>query len=321
MAQTFTREELSAAGEPSPELLECLKTSPKPPTFDQYPDITVMRKKRFEHLEALRPQYPIEGAIPDIVVEKDVYVPYPALADAKIQVRVYSPKQVEEQARLPVVLLFHEGGFMVGDISDEEHSARLFASSFDSIVLNVEYLLAPEHKFPDGVLSCYHILEKLCSDPSTFHAQADPIKGVVVGGSSAGGNIAAVLCHHARQNKLSPPVTGQWLSVPIIMQDDIVPEKYKHMWHSRDSHVDPVLDAGEGGVIFKAMFAGIGIDTTDTPLVSALLRLSRQLSSTIPLPIADSPICGPRIDLWSPTVLVLIYSVISFRPSLQSCTP
>jgi acetyl esterase/lipase len=276
MAQKFTREELSVAGQRSPLLTEYLKTSPKPPTFDQYPDITEMRQKRFEHLEALRPQYPVDGAIPDLVVEKDVYIPYPALADVEIQVRVYSPKEVSTQDCLPVILLFHEGGFMVGDISDEEHNARLFVSSFDCIVLNVEYLLAPEHKFPNGILSCYHILEKLSSSPSTFHPQADPSKGIIVGGSSAGGNLAAVLCHHSRQNKLSPPVTGQWLSVPIIVQDETLPEKYKDMWHSRESHVDPVLDAGEDQVLFKALFAVLGVETMDGPLVSIALYLSRR---------------------------------------------
>ena len=142
MNRLYSPEELDAFGEPAPALVEHMRTRPKPPAFTQPMDINAMRKVRAAHLETRRPLYPIKGPIPDTVAEKDVYIPYPPL-DTQIQVRVYSPTRTSENQPLPVVVLFHEGGFMVGDISDEEHNARLFASTFDCVVLNVEYLLGP----------------------------------------------------------------------------------------------------------------------------------------------------------------------------------
>lgn len=271
-ARDYTEEELSALGTPSTLLTEHMKAHPGPSKFGSdapSTDINSIRANRIAHLETRRPQYPISGPIPDIVSEKDVFVDYPA-ANSKIQVRVYSathPSDSVKYSGAPVILLMHEGGFMLGDISDEEHNARLFVSSFDCVVLNIEYMLAPENPFPVGVKSCYHILETLCSSPKTFHPLANPSLGVIVGGSSAGGNIAAVLAHHARQNKLTPPVTGAWLGVPFIAPPQLVPEKYRSLFNSHSLHVDPVLDGGEDDATLKELYAAIQISDFNDPLV------------------------------------------------------
>ena len=68
--------------------------------------------------------------------------------------------------------------------------------------------LAPEHPFPTGVNDCYDALLWATSNASTLNA--DPKQGLIVGGASAGGNITAVLALLSRDNKLSPPITGQY---------------------------------------------------------------------------------------------------------------
>lgn len=73
---------------------------------------------------------------------------------------------------------------------------------------------------------------------------ADPSKGFVVGGTSAGGNISAVLSILARDEKLSPPLTGQYLSIPaVVPSKKYVPEKYQHMYLSmeQNAHGVPIL--------------------------------------------------------------------------------
>ena len=60
----------------------------------------------------------------------------------------------------------------------------------------------------------------------------DPSRGFIVGGTSAGGNIAAVLSHLARDHDLVPSLTGIWLSIPPILADDVVPNQFKHKYLS-----------------------------------------------------------------------------------------
>jgi acetyl esterase/lipase len=66
--------------------------------------------------------------------------------------------------------------------------------------------------------------------------KATPSEGFVVGGSSAGGNLAAVVTHLARNEKLSPPLTGQFLSAPLLLPPKVVPEKYKSQYISYEQN-------------------------------------------------------------------------------------
>lgn len=65
---------------------------------------------------------------------------------------------------------------------------------------------------------------------------ADPSAGFVVGGTSAGGNISAVLAHVARDENLSPPLTGQYLAIPAVLPQAKIPEKYKQYMHSYEQN-------------------------------------------------------------------------------------
>jgi len=67
---------------------------------------------------------------------------------------------------------------------------------------------------------------------------ADPSAGFVVGGVSAGGNVAAVLAHLARDDKLSPPLTGQILIIPTVLDVEVVPQKYQAEYLSQEQNKD-----------------------------------------------------------------------------------
>jgi acetyl esterase/lipase len=78
---------------------------------------------------------------------------------------------------------------------------------------------------------------------------ADPKQGFIVGGSSAGGNISAVMALLARDTKLSPPLTGAWLYVPATIHDASMPEKYRSIHTSYEQNGDaPML--GKREVVF-----------------------------------------------------------------------
>ena len=79
---------------------------------------------------------------------------------------------------------------------------------------------------------------------------ATPTQGLIVGGSSAGGNIAAVLALLSRDEGLEPPITGQFLCVPALLPDTNVPAQVAHLYESRfTSTNDPVLKGLQPGMI------------------------------------------------------------------------
>jgi acetyl esterase/lipase len=61
---------------------------------------------------------------------------------------------------------------------------------------------------------------------------ADPTKGFIIGGTSAGGNITAVVSLLARDDKLSPPITGTLLMIPFYVADTHVPDSWKADYQS-----------------------------------------------------------------------------------------
>jgi acetyl esterase/lipase len=72
---------------------------------------------------------------------------------------------------------------------------------------------------------------------------ADLAKGFIVGGTSAGANLAAVVCHQAADTGLSPPITGQFLAFANLLHYDAVPEKYKPHFNSWEEFKDArILD-------------------------------------------------------------------------------
>jgi acetyl esterase/lipase len=80
--------------------------------------------------------------------------------------------------------------------------------------------------------------------------EADLTKGFIVAGTSAGGNLASVVAHEAVDAKLSPPITGQFLSVPVLVHPSAVPEKYKPHYHSWEQNKDAMILNQDGMLWF-----------------------------------------------------------------------
>ena len=102
---------------------------------------------------------------------------------------VYRPTEGPE---LPGVYLnLHGGGFVLGDWQPDDPYCRYLADAAGCVVVNLDYLLAPEHPFPAAVHQTAAVLEWLAEHASQLGADASRI---VVGGHSAGGNLAAAAC-------------------------------------------------------------------------------------------------------------------------------
>jgi len=136
----------------------------------------------------------------------DKLIPGPA---ADIPVRIYTP--VAKGDALPVLVYFHGGGWVIGNIATHDKLARRLANEGNCVVVSVDYRLAPEDPFPAAVDDCYAALEWVEKNASEIGGDANRI---AVGGDSAGGNLAAVMALKARNDK-GPEIGFQLLIYPV----------------------------------------------------------------------------------------------------------
>lgn len=97
--------------------------------------------------------------------------------------------------QLPVYLNLHGGGFVAGVPEHDDSYCRRLAHNLGCLVVNLDYVLAPEHPFPAGLRQSFEVLEWLAGQASVLGI--DPQR-IAVGGHSAGGNLATGLANLAR---------------------------------------------------------------------------------------------------------------------------
>jgi acetyl esterase len=146
----------------------------------------------------------IIGAGPDLASVRDIVIPTQA---GEITARVYSPA-----ADAPgVVVYFHGGGWVVGSVDAWDASCRALAAASGCDVVSVDYRLAPEHVFPAAANDAF---DALCWVAAGGSGGLRPGRPVVVGGDSAGGNLAAVCALRARDAG-GPRLALQLLIYPV----------------------------------------------------------------------------------------------------------
>src|SRR5579862_2334887 len=114
-----------------------------------------------------------------------------------IPVRIYRPS---DNIDLPVILFFHGGWFVIGDLESHDALARLLTNACACVVIAVDYRLAPEHPFPAAIDDAYEALVWVSKNSKKISVDSGRM---AVAGDSAGGNIAAVVARKARENGLT----------------------------------------------------------------------------------------------------------------------
>ena len=147
----------------------------------------------------------LAGEPEPIASVKDALAPGPR---GPVGCRIYTPVQGEA---LPALLYLHGGGWVLGDIDSHDSVCRALAQRAGCVVLSVDYGLAPEHRFPEPLDDSWAGLAWLHDNAAALGV--DPER-IAVGGDSAGGNLAAVLAHWAR-DRGGPKIAAQLLIYPV----------------------------------------------------------------------------------------------------------
>lgn len=159
--------------------------------------------------------------VQDMKVEADVY---------DIPVRLYCNVSGNNLDNLPVILYFHGGGFIWGDIDIFDSYCRKIAKETECLLLSVEYRLAPGHPFPAAVNDAYAVLKWSYKNISAFGG--DPEK-IIVMGESAGANLAAVTSIMSRDS-CGPPIFAQIICCPVTtFEEKVFPSRRYFMLENK----------------------------------------------------------------------------------------
>jgi acetyl esterase/lipase len=147
---------------------------------------------------------------PELASVEPLTIPSPT---GPIPARVYTPTKLRKANGLPPGLVFfHGGGWVIGDLDSHDVVCRKLADEGELMVVSVDYRLAPEHKFPAAVDDAIAATKWIAENARQLGIDAARL---MVGGDSAGGNLAAVVAISARDGN-GPDIAGQVLIYPAI---------------------------------------------------------------------------------------------------------
>ena len=114
-----------------------------------------------------------------------------------------------------VIVYYHGGGWVIGSIDETDTMARKLAERTSCAVVNVDYRLAPEHRYPTAADDCYAALEWTAENLQHIAGREVPL---FVAGDSAGGNLSAVVARRSR-DRGGPEIALQVLIYPVTDAD------------------------------------------------------------------------------------------------------
>ncbi len=129
--------------------------------------------------------------------------------ETEIPVRIYTPVDGLE---LAVLVYFHGGGGVVGNLDTHDGLCRTLAKESGAIVVTVDYRLAPEHKYPAALNDCYAATQWVCDHATSIRGDS---RRIAVGGDSVGGSLTAGVALMAR-DRGGPILTMQLMFYPMM---------------------------------------------------------------------------------------------------------
>lgn len=126
-------------------------------------------------------------------------------------ISLYYPMETEHK-KPPVYINFHGGAFIMNDMKMDDPYCRYLANETGCVVLNIDYVKAPEYPFPVAIEQSYDVYRWMKAHADELDIDSEK---VMVGGQSSGGNIAAAFCLHLEEKSEKQPLL-QALSYPML---------------------------------------------------------------------------------------------------------
>ncbi len=147
-----------------------------------------------------------DAAVGELAVNRDLVAPGPA---GEIPLRLFDARH--DRGPGPLMVFFHGGGFVLGDVGTHEPFCAEMARQLDMPIVSVDYRLAPENPWPAGIEDAIAATRWIADNPEALGRQ---VTGLVLCGDSAGGNFAIVVSLSLRDEPAAVPVLAQWPIYP-----------------------------------------------------------------------------------------------------------
>jgi acetyl esterase len=157
-------------------------------------------------------EYPYGHDVARDVTKHDFTI---ACQNHELAARVYRPEKSQSEI-LPVLIYFHGGGFVLGDIESHDKMLAQLCSKSHIAIISVAYRLAPETMFPGAIEDAQEATDWIAKNAGFLKINAER---VAIGGDSAGANLATVYCHLNRERRDFRPFF-QLLIYPSIIGND-----------------------------------------------------------------------------------------------------
>ncbi|KAK5043490.1 hypothetical protein LTR84_011932 [Exophiala bonariae] len=192
-------------GKIDPELETILGVAGPQPSLGDLPDVPTLRQAFLDTLAHIVASG--HGVPPDLTGVKKSSIQIPVRDGTTISSLLYQPEHLPAGGS-PLIVLYHGGGFCIGMPELEEDVAVTAVRNHGAIALSVDYRMAPEFIFPVAIHDCFDTFKWAAANAQSLNA--DLSQGFLLGGSSSGATAACSVAHLARDEKVSPPLTGMW---------------------------------------------------------------------------------------------------------------
>lgn len=188
------------------------------------------------------------------VNERDIL--FSARDGFQLRARVFEPVEKKQPpsatttttttTKPPLVVYYHGGGWTIGSPEDTATSCRRIAKNLGVVCIAPGYRQGPEDPFPASINDTWDALQWIASPQTEKELSVSLAAGFVIGGSSAGAAMSAILTHMARDQGLKPAITGSFLLAPMILPPEtevVLPQAYREAYLSRtqeECQKDPV---------------------------------------------------------------------------------
>ncbi|MEO6470784.1 MAG: alpha/beta hydrolase [Aeromicrobium sp.] len=181
-------------------------------------EFPMKRKARLSLQRSLIGRFIFGTADADALIE-DTVIDFDGVS---IRLRIYRPAVAS--GPLPIVINFHGGGWVQGNVEQSEWAMSRIAVRVGAVVISVDYRLAPEDLFPAAVEDCWATTQWIHEHAAELGGDPDRL---AVMGDSAGGNLAAVVALHARDAG-APVLKRQVLIYPGVEMYDKWPSEIRN---------------------------------------------------------------------------------------------